>query len=70
MARTIVRMWTKDGYHKDVALLDERQVWTMMTGMETEYRHMVRPLGAPRVVIDPKQFPEAVEFEVIVDKEW
>ena len=64
----IVRMWTREGYHKDVALLDEQQILMMLRpgASEPKGRHLVHPVCAVRVVIDPKQFPEAVEFEVIV----
>lgn len=68
MARVIIRMWTENGYHKDVAVLDERQVHSRYTGMECKTRHLVEPLRAVRLVVDPKQFPEAVEFEVIVEE--
>lgn len=68
MPRTIVRMWTAEGYHKDVAILDEQQVRMHLAncGMESQGRHLVPPFGT-RIVVDPKQFPEAVEFEVIVE---
>ena len=65
----LVRMWTKGEYHKDVALLSEKQVHMSYQGMEPHTRHLVSPLNAIRVVIDPAQFPEAVEFEVIVERE-
>lgn len=66
-SKTIVRMWTAEGYHKDVLILDSEQVRMQEMG--------VRPSGASklfdgpigiRMVIDPKDFPEAVEFEIIV----
>lgn len=61
-------MWTEKGYHKDVAILSEEQVHMSHEGMECRAVHLVRPVGGIRVVIDPKQFPEAVEFEVIVER--
>ena len=67
MPRVIVRMWTDKGYHKDVATLSEKQVHSYMCGMEAKTRHLVHPVNAYRVVVDPSQFPEAVEFEVIVE---
>ena len=69
MARVIVRMWTADEYHKDVAILDEEQVRLHWMGMEPANRHLVSHLDAVRVVVDPKQFPEAIEFEVIVQRD-
>lgn len=65
--RVIVRMWTVKGYHKDVALLDERQVRMTCGDMECSGTHlMAGPSNGVRVLVDPKQFPEAAEFEVIV----
>ncbi len=67
--KVIVRMWTADGYHKDVAMLDEQQVRMTYGEMDAKTRHcLVRPISAVRIVVDPKLFPEAVEFEVIIEK--
>lgn len=67
--KVIVRMWTAEGYHKDVAILSDVQVHVYLQGMECKSRHCTtQPLDASRVVVDPKQFPEAVEFEVIVQR--
>lgn len=68
MARVIVRMWTKEEYHKDIVVMDEQQVRMGYVGTEAKTRHIIPPTCAVRVVIDPKQFPEAVEFEVIVEE--
>lgn len=69
MARVIVRMWNAEGYHKDVAVLDDQQVRMTFHGIdEAKARHLVQPIDAVRVVVDPKLFPEAVEFEVIVQR--
>lgn len=65
--RVTVRMWTKDGYHKDVAVLSEEQVHMTLGDMEATTKHLCYPMGV-RVVVDPKQFPEAMEFEVIVQR--
>lgn len=65
--RVIVRMWTQEGYHKDVAIMDEHQVRMSYQGMDCNTRHLVHPINAVRVVVDPSLFPEAVEFEVIVE---
>ena len=64
-----IRMWTENGYHKDVATLDARQVWSSYQVMECGVRHLVPPINAVRLVVDPKAFPEAIEFEVIVERE-
>ena len=65
----IVRMWTKEGYHKDVAILDADQVRMSYTGMEAKIQHIHPPIDAIRVVVHPEHFPEAVEFEGIVERE-
>ena len=55
-----VRMWTKEGYHKDVLVLDEQQ-----TRMFCEPVHE----SMDGVVIDPKDFPEAIYFTIVVERE-
>lgn len=66
--RVTIRMWTKEEYHKDVAIISEKQVHMSYQGMNAKLRHVVHPVDAVRVVVDQKQFPEAVEFEVIVQR--
>lgn len=63
-SRTIVRMWTAEGYHRDVAVLDSDQVRMTSDGVRPSPR-LVDPFGQ-RLLFDPKDFPEAVEFEIIV----
>lgn len=66
--RVIIRMWTKDGYHKDVALLSEKQVHMTNGDMDVKMRHLFSGYQGPSVIVDSLQFPEAVEFQVIVEK--
>lgn len=66
--RVIVRMWTKEGYHKDVAILDEEQRQMTFGNMDPKTVHRMAPPAGVSVVIDPLQFPEATEFQVIVVK--
>lgn len=68
MAKVTIRMWNNEGYHKDVAFLDEQQVRMSYTHMEPKLRHIAAPANAVRLVVDPKMFPEATEFEIIVEK--
>jgi hypothetical protein len=58
MSRVIVRAWTKEGYHKDLAILDSQQVRMQHGSMDPKTRHVVagNP-GAVRVVVDPESFP-------------
>ena len=67
--KVTIRMWTKEEYHKDVGVLSERQVHMSYQGMDPAARHMVPPIDAVRLVVDPKRFPEATEFEIIVERE-
>lgn len=67
-SKTIVRMWNKDGYHKDVLLIDHQQVRMSEGRVKESSGSMMfasNP-GSPRMVIDPASFPEAVCFEIIV----
>lgn len=69
MHAVIIRAWTKEGYHLDIGRLDDKQVRASSTGMEATTRHVTTdPIDAIRLVIDPKLFPEAMEFEVIVER--
>lgn len=65
--RVIVRAWNAEGYHKDIVIMDEQQVRMTCSGVdEMTGRHMIAgPLGVG-VVIDPKQFPEMIEFQVMI----
>ncbi len=66
-SRTIVRMWNKDGYHKDVLLIDTDQVRMHDSRVEdTRASMLFAGDHGPRMVIDPSKFPEAVCFEIIV----
>lgn len=64
MSKTIVRMWNRDGYHRDVLLMDSEQVRTHEDRVD---RGLCRaePFGVS-MCIDPAKFPEAVCFEIIV----
>lgn len=64
--KVIIRMWTKDEYHKEVVVMDEEQVKMQYSGTEPKQRHIIPPIDAVRAVIDPNMFPEASEFEVII----
>jgi hypothetical protein len=62
-------MWTAEGYHKDVVFMSDQQIHMGYQGTEPTTRHiMAAPIDAVRAVIDPKMFPEAVEFEVIIQR--
>ncbi len=66
-SRTIVRMWNKDGYHKDVLTIDADQVRMHDSRVEdTKAWMLVAGTMGTRMLIDPSKFPEATCFEVIV----
>ncbi len=62
-------MWTKEGYHKDVAILDSDQVIITESKVGDPTNSMI--VGGyigPSVVIKQSDFPEAVCFEIIVSE--
>ncbi len=68
-SKTIVRMWNKDGYHKDVLILDSDQVRMSESRVTETTGSMLCNSGGPfgpSMTIDPLQFPEAVYFQVMV----
>ena len=68
-SRTIIRAWTKDGYHKDIAVLDSEQVRMSYGNMEPKSSQFTTsPIDATRLCVDPKDFPEMEKFEVIVEE--
>lgn len=68
MKRTvvIVRAWTKDGYHKDIATLCDEQI--LMTSHGVVDGELQSVIQGTTVGIDPKLLPEMVKFEVIVQR--
>ena len=68
-SRTIIRAWNKEGYHKDIAILDSDQVRMHSQGMEPKASQvMAGPTGAISLVVNPADFPEMEKFEVIVQR--
>jgi hypothetical protein len=55
----IVRMWTKDRYHKDVLVFDDQQTRMTCVGIEET---------VDGIRIDPKVFPEATHFTIVVNR--
>lgn len=67
MVRVIAR--TKNGFTKEIAALDERQVWSRYDGMDVGNECLdlqFTPLSA--VKITRAMFEEAVEFLICVSK--
>lgn len=68
-SRTIVRAWTAEGYHKDILIIDSDQVRMYIGGVkESSGGKLFAGNIGPRMVIDPSEFPEMVEFEIIVEE--
>lgn len=70
-AKVTIRMWNKDGYHKDVAILDSDQVRMTCNGVGEPTNAMILGGGGykgPSVVVNHAEFPEAVCFEVVVSE--
>jgi hypothetical protein len=67
--RVIVRAFNKDGYHKDILLMNEQQV----------YQHDARVTGSAGSTLsglvgiggglDVKDFPEMVRFEIVLQRD-
>jgi len=63
--KTVIRMWNAEGYHKDVAMLNEQQI-VMTESRVKEPTSLMLCGSSVSVVIDPKEFPEAVRFQILV----
>jgi len=61
--KIIVRAYNKDGYHKDILEMSERQIWM------TEARITQKSSTGIGGVISPQDFPEMVKFEVFVEQD-
>ena len=66
-SKTTVRMWNKEGYHKDIAILDSDQVLMTEGRAKEPGGDMLYGIGiGSSLVFDPSEFPEAVWFQIIV----
>lgn len=65
---TIIRAWNAEGYHRDILVIDSRQVRMHSQGVSEPSAHQVVARDGLSMVINPKEFPEAVEFEVIIER--
>ena len=61
-----MRAWNAQGYHKDILVIDSDQVRMHHNRVkESGFRNYAGPVGVS-MTIDPKEFPEMVEFQIIV----
>ena len=66
--RIIVRAFNKDGYHKDILLMNDRQVYQNDVRVKEPRDSAFSGLIGYGGKIDPKDFPEMTHFEIVVDK--
>lgn len=63
----VVRAFTKDGYHKDIAMLSEQQVHMHdLRVPDSAPASMSSGLIGVGISIDPTKFPEVVKFEIVI----
>lgn len=64
--RVVIRAFSKDGYHRDIAMFSEQQVHMADTRFHEELLSTSSGLIGVGVGLDPSLFPEAVRFEVVI----
>lgn len=65
--RVVIRSFSKDGYHKDIVIMSERQVHQIDSRVDERCMSSVMSgLTGVAAGIDPKAFPEMVRFEVVI----
>jgi hypothetical protein len=62
---TIVRAFNADGYHKDILIIDHDQVRMHDVRLKDKVHLSGGPIG-PSMTIRPADFPEMVEFQILV----
>lgn len=63
----VIRAFNKDGYHKDIVLMSERQVHKVDHRVDEQCMSSIMSgLVGVAVGIDPKLFPEMVHFDVVI----
>lgn len=66
MMEVVIRAFDENGYHRDIAVFDEKQVWRN-DGRVTPCSQKQGLVGVG-VCIDPKDFSEMEKFEVVIVK--
>lgn len=67
--RVTIRAWNDDGFHRDIAVLDETQVRLFTVGMDKVGEgEPTDSIDAVRLAIVPDDFSNVVRFEVIVER--
>lgn len=65
--RVIIRAFTKDNYHRDIVMMDERQVHQFDGRIDNACSRSVQSgLIGVAVEIKPSDFPEVTHFAVVI----
>jgi len=62
----VIRGFTKEGYHRDLARMDEQQIRSTYGDVTDAISSMHTGLIGIGVRIDPSKFPEMAYFEVVI----
>ncbi len=63
----VIRAFNAEGYHRDLVIMDEVQVRMNHMKIKEPIDSMYSRLIGVGVSIDPKDFPEMVKFEVVIE---
>jgi hypothetical protein len=68
--RVVIRAFNADGYHKDIAIMSERQVCQFEERIDEDCSAstMLELMGVG-VGIEPSKFPEVVRFEIVIQEQ-
>jgi hypothetical protein len=68
--QVVIRAFNKDGYHKDIVLMSERQIHQADRRVDDQCMSSVMSgLIGVAAGIDPALFPEMVHFDVVIKRE-
>jgi len=66
--RVVIRAFNKDGYHKDIVIMNERHLQQYDQRVEENCTaSMMSGLIGIAAGIDPLKFPEMVRFEIVIE---
>jgi hypothetical protein len=70
MMKVTVRAFNADGYHRDICVMSEKQVHSVDPRLDETctLSMMSGLLGVAHAGIDPTKFPEAIRFEIVIEK--
>jgi hypothetical protein len=66
--RVVIRAFNKDGYHKDIVIMSERQVHQVDSRVDERcMSSAMSGLIGVAVGVEPAAFPEMCKFEVVIE---